>query len=184
MTYHRAALFSCFHLMLVNHVAALECTHPKIITEMAHMDVALGSGNEAGNMLLWDGNDLCDGTSADGCASIGKAYGTCITLSDHNLADDPNAPLPNRDCVASLVFPDGSTLVTRGIISAGDANYVVLGGTGCYHGAQGYAKVTYNEEEKSYTYDLDTVDVNLDEDETDEGGPLSEKSGGRGLRQE
>jgi hypothetical protein len=167
MAYRRAALFAFLHLLLVNRAAGLKCTHPKIMTEQTNqVDAELGSSDAAGYILVWDGNDLCNGTSApDGCASIGKAYGTCITLSAKNLAD-PNATLQNRDYVDSLVFPDGSTLVTRGINFAGDGDPVVLGGTGCYHGAQGYAKLTYNEEENSYTYDLTTIELQLlDEDE-------------------
>jgi hypothetical protein len=172
-------------MLVNNHATALECTHPKIMTETSLPDVQLDSGDEAGDMSVWDGNDLCDGTSApDGCASIGKTYGTCITLSAKNPAD-LDATLPHRDCVNTFVFPDGSTLVTRGIDFAGvDESVVVAGGTGCYHGAQGYATVTYNEEDNSFTYDLTTVDVNLDEAEKDEGGHLSEKSGVRGRRRE
>jgi hypothetical protein len=165
MTYHHAALvFSFLQLLLVNHSIALECTHPKIMTEPIPVAVHLGSGDEAGQVLVWDGNDLCDGNSAtDGCTSIGKVYGHCITLSANSNPADPNAPLPHLDCVDTLVFPDGSTLVARGINSAGDAVSVVLGGTGCYHGAQGYVTVAYNEEENSFTLDLTMVDVNLDE---------------------
>jgi hypothetical protein len=162
MAYRRAALFAFLKLLLVNNVAAIECTHPKIMTAPTQVDVQLGTGDEAGDMLVWDGAALCDGTSApDGCASIGNLYGSCNTLSAKNL-EDPNA-FPNWDCADTLVFPDdGSTLVTRGIYFTHDADIVVVGGTGCYYGAQGYAKVTYNAEEKSHTYDLTMVDVNLD----------------------
>jgi hypothetical protein len=179
MTYQHAALFSFLQLLLVNnHVAALECTYHKTMTEPSQVDVQLGSGDEAGDMLVWDGNDLCDGLSApDGCASIGKAYGTCINLS----AKNPDAPLPNMDCVDTFVFPDGSTLVSRGLTGVGVSKDAVLGGTGCYHGAYGYLNSTYNEADNTFTYDLTTVVTTLDEEEIEAGGPLSEKSGGRGL---
>jgi hypothetical protein len=185
MTYHHhAGLFSFLQLLLITHVAALECAHPNIMTEATQVDVQLGSGDEAGDMSVWDGNDLCDGLSApDGCASIGKAYGTCLTLSTKN-STDPAAPFPNLDCVDTFIFPDGSSLITRGIVLDDVDDSVVVGGTGCYYGAQGYAKVTYNEADNSFTYDLTTVVVELDEEGKYEGGPLSEKIGGRGLRRE
>jgi hypothetical protein len=185
MAYRRAALFAFLQLLLVKNVAAIECTHPKIMTAPTQVDVQLGPGDEAGDMLVWDGAALCDGTSApDGCASIGNAYGTCIALSAKKI-ENPNASFPNWDCADTLVFPDdGSTLVTRGIYFTRDADIVVVGGTGCYYGAQGYAKAIYNEEEKSYTYDLTMVDFNLDWDERDEDDTLSEKSSLRGRRRE
>jgi hypothetical protein len=160
MAYRRAALFAFLQLLLANHVAALECTHPKIMTEAILMNVQVGSGEDPGDMLVWDGNDLCDGPSVTnltvGCTLVGKAYGHCTFLNAKNLR-----PLPNLDCVYSFVFPDGSTLVVRGIDFAGVDDRVVVGGTGCYHGAQGYATVTHNEEENSYTYNLTMVEVDL-----------------------
>jgi hypothetical protein len=83
MAYRHAALFAFLQLLLVNHVAALECTHPKIMNEATQVEVQLGSGDEAGDILVRDGDDLCDGSSAapEGCTSIAKGYGTCITLS-------------------------------------------------------------------------------------------------------
>jgi hypothetical protein len=86
--------------------------------------------------------------------------------------------------VEIFIFPDGSSLITRGIDLDVVDEPVIVGGTGCYYGAQGYAKVTYNEADNSFTYDLTTVVVELDEEGKYEGGPLSEKIGGRGLRRE
>jgi hypothetical protein len=187
MTNFRApTLFGFLQLLLTSHVSKAVCLYPTVVTETAQTDIQLGTGEAAGDLMIWDGNPICQGTSAPaGCASVGKAYGVCTTLSNKN-PEDPTAPPPSRDCVDNFVFPGGSTLSFRAVEVTGVEESMVIGGTGCYWGAEGTVDIIFNEEENSFTYNLTYVenyyDDTVDGDE-DEGGALSEKSGVRRQRE-
>jgi hypothetical protein len=143
-------------LAAVGTGAALTLTSPATAGQHLHLtttnplntDLDLGDpGPSAGDTQVFVDELLQDGEQ------VGSSTGTCTltALSDTRLAGN---------CVATMVFSDGSSLTTQGAFDEnpqeGPAGYrwAVTGGTGDYRGASGEAIGTFRP-------NTDTVDIEV-----------------------